>query len=270
MSALTLAEKLICQQRNITLTALIIIILIAWYYVLAGAGTGMNIWAMTTWQFPPQTTLQSMPQQWTIHYSLLMLIMWWVMMIAMMLPSATPMVLLYARVYRQAQSKQQIKSSGIPIPAFIAGYLLIWLVFSFAAVFLQWILEQSKLMHGIMMWITEPYFSAGLLFVAGIYQFTPLKHTCLKQCRSPVEFISRHWQQGNIGALTMGIHHGIFCLGCCWALMLLLFFGGIMNLVWIAGLAIIVLAEKLLPFGGKFSQLTGILLCVSGLWVMLD
>jgi predicted metal-binding membrane protein len=269
MSDLTFAEKLISHDRILTLTALIIIILIAWYYVLTGAGTGMNIWAMSTWQFPPPATQQSFPQQWTMHYSLLMLIMWWVMMIAMMLPSATPMVLLYARVYRQAQSKRQVKSSSIPIPAFIAGYLLIWLVFSFAAVFLQWIFEQSKLMHGMMMWITERHFSAGLLLIAGIYQFTPIKHACLKQCRSPVEFISRHWQQGNIGALTMGIHHGIFCLGCCWVLMLLLFFGGIMNLVWIAGLTIIVFVEKLLPFGEKFSQLIGILLCASGLWVML-
>ncbi len=266
----TITEKLIVRERILTLIALIFIILLAWWYLLNGAGTEMNIWAMSTWQFPPHESLLQFQQQWTVHYGLLMLLMWWIMMIAMMLPSATPMVLLYARVYRQAQTKQQINSSTIPIPAFVTGYLIIWLSFSLLAVLIQWKLEQFQLLHGIMMWITDKYFSAGLLIIAGIYQFLPIKQTCLKQCRNPVAFISRHWQQGHSGALNMGMHHGMFCLGCCWMLMLLLFFGGIMNLVWIAGLAIIVLVEKLLPFGEKFSQLIGMLLCISGFWVIIN
>jgi predicted metal-binding membrane protein len=269
MNEMTFTEKLIAQERVITLGALIFITMIAWWYLLAGAGTGMNISAMTTWQFPQQESLPLFHQQWTLHYAGLMLIMWWVMMIAMMLPSATPMILLYARVYRQAQTKQQINSSS-SIPAFVVGYLLIWLGFSLAAVLLQCLLEQLGLVHGMMMWISERHLSAGLLIIAGIYQFSPIKHACLKQCRSPVEFISRHWQQGNLGALKMGISHGTFCLGCCWILMLLLFAGGIMNLVWIAGLAIIVLAEKLLPIGQMISRLLGMLLCVSGLWIMIN
>lgn len=269
MNELTFTEKLITQERILTLVALIVITLLAWWYLLTGAGTEMNIWAMTTWQFPPLESLQPYHQQWSFHYGLLMLIMWWVMMIAMMLPSATPMVLLFARVYRRAQAKQQINSSNIPVPAFVTGYLLIWLGFSLAAVLLQWMLEHFQVLHGMMMLITEQHLSAGFLIIAGIYQFTPIKYACLKQCRNPVEFISCHWQQGHVGALTMGMQHGLFCLGCCWILMLLLFSGGIMNLVWIAGLAIIVLVEKLLPFGQMFSQLLGILLCVSGLWIVI-
>jgi predicted metal-binding membrane protein len=269
MNELTFTEKLITRERIVTLVALMLITMIAWWYLLTGAGTGMNISAMTTWQFPQQESLQPFHHQWTLHYALLMLLMWWVMMIAMMLPSATPMILLYARVYRQAQTKRQINSIIIPTPAFVAGYLFIWFGFSVAAVLLQHYLEQLGIVHGVMMWITERQLSAGLLIIAGIYQFSPIKHACLKQCRSPVEFISRYWQQGNLGAMNMGMHHGIFCLGCCWILMLLLFSGGIMNLVWIAGLAIIVLAEKCLPFGQRFSQLSGILLCVSGSWIMI-
>ena len=270
MNKLTFTEKLIVQESVLTLVALIFIISLAWWYLLAGAGTGMNIWAMSTWQFPPQASLQPFYQQWSFHYGLVMLVMWWVMMVAMMLPSATPMVLLYARVYRQAQTRQQITSSSIPIPAFVLGYMIIWLGFSIAAVLLQWMLEQFQLLHGMMMWITHRHLSAGFLIIAGIYQFAPIKHACLKQCRSPVEFISRHWQQGNIGAFNMGMHHGIFCLGCCWILMLLLFIGGIMNLVWIAGLAIIVLAEKQLHFGEIISRLIGILLCMSGLFIIVN
>ncbi len=270
MNEQTFTEKLIAQERILTLIALLFIIMIAWWYLLAGAGTGMNISATTTWQFPQQGSLPLFHQQWTLHYALLMLIMWWVMMIAMMLPSAAPMILLYARVYHQAKAKRQITSSRFTIPAFVGGYIIIWLGFSLGAIILQYYLEQLGLIHGMMMWITERHLSAGLLIIAGIYQFSPIKHTCLKQCRSPVEFLSRHWQQDNLGALKMGIHHGIYCLGCCWILMLLLFSGGIMNLVWIAGLAIIVLIEKLLPFGQVFSRLLGLHLCVFGLWMMLN
>ncbi|MEE9425169.1 MAG: DUF2182 domain-containing protein, partial [Methylococcales bacterium] len=207
MNEPTFTEKLITRERVLTLVALMLVTMIAWWYLLTGAGTGMNIPAMTIWQFPQQESVQPFHQQWTLHYALLMLIMWWVMMIAMMLPSATTIILLYARVYRQAQNKRQINSLIIPIPAFVAGYILIWLGFSIAAVLLQFCLEQLGLMHGMMMWITERHLSAGLLLIAGIYQFSPIKHACLKQCRSPVEFISRHWQQGHLGALNMGMRH---------------------------------------------------------------
>jgi predicted metal-binding membrane protein len=264
MPDLTATEALLRRDRSIVGTCLAIICLLSWYYLLRGAGTGMSTVAMTTWQFPPPVHSSSADSYWPLSYWLIMLSMWWVMMIAMMVPSAAPMILLFARVLRHNQQQGTVTGAAVPTAAFLTGYLLAWMVFSLVATLLQWALEQAGLVHGMMMWSTSHTLSGAFLVAAGIYQFSPLKNVCLSHCQTPVAFLSRHWRKGCLGALHMGLGHGLYCVGCCWFLMLLLFVGGIMNLVWIAGLAIFVLLEKLLPRGLWFARATGVLMLLAG------
>ena len=256
-------ELLLRRERTIIWGVLALLVGIAWLWVLLGAGTGMSATAMSTWRFPPPRPATLMQGEWSPAYWLTMLLMWWAMMIAMMVPSAAPMILLYARVAR-GKTRAEAKSALAPTTDFAAGYLACWLGFSALAVALQFALDRSGLIDGIMMWSTERVLTAGLLIAAGLYQLSPQKATCLTQCRSPVEFLVRHWRPGRRGAFDMGLIHGAYCLGCCWALMLLLFAAGIMNLVWIAGLAFVVLLEKLAPFGEKLRKPLAALLIVGG------
>jgi predicted metal-binding membrane protein len=205
------------------------------------------------------------PAVWTPGYAGLMFFMWWIMMMAMMLPSAAPMILLFAVINRKQRDK------GVPyVPTgiFAAGYLLVWGAFSLVAVSTQWGLERSGLLSSTMA-STSVLLGATLLIAAGVYQLTPLKHACLRHCRSPFAFIVQHWRLGDLGALRMGIEHGAFCAGCCWFLMALLFYGGIMNLYWIIGLALYVLLEKTIPAGHWLGRLAGILLIAWGGALML-
>lgn len=263
----TSVEALLRRERLIVCTALIVISLLAWLWIIAGAGTGMSTTAMTTWDFPPPRPTTAMPAQWSALYWLTMLFMWWVMMIAMMVPSTAPLVFLYARVVRHAQVRGRMPEALVPITAFVAGYLACWLAFSALATMLQFALERAGAVDGMMMWSTEHRLSAALLIVAGLYQFSPLKTACLAQCRSPVDFLAQHYRPGRNGAFRLGVVHGAYCLGCCWAIMLLLFAAGIMNLVWIAGLSIIVLIEKLAPFGTASAKLTGTIFMLGGIWL---
>lgn len=256
----TLAENLIRKDRWVVGTGLLLICLLSWTYLLTGANTGMSANAMTTWQFPPPINAASMTTGWSTYYWLVMLSMWCVMMVAMMLPSAAPVVLLYARVYRQSQRRGQIDSPYIPTANFLFGYLLAWFGFSVVATTIQWLLEYSRMLDAMMMWSTTTTLSAIFLAFAGVYQFSTLKTVCLKHCRSPIEFISQRWRTGRSGATIMGIEHGAYCVGCCWLLMALLFVGGVMNLVWIAALASVVLLEKLTPSGRWISRGSGALL----------
>jgi predicted metal-binding membrane protein len=267
-NAQTLTERIVRREQILVGLGLVILTVLAWLYVLLGAGTGMSTLAMSTWQFPPPTPAMGMAGEWNAAYWLTMLAMWWVMMIAMMIPSAAPMILLYARVYRHGQTRGQISDSSIvPTAAFASGYLACWLAFSVLATALQFALEQAGLVHGMLMWSTDRWLTAALLIAAGLFQLSPLKATCLAHCRSPAEFLSRHWRAGRLGAFRLGILHGAYCLGCCWALMLLLFAAGIMNLVWIAGLAVLVLIEKLAPFGARLSPVIAATLIAAGLYV---
>jgi len=150
---------------------------------------------------------------------------------------------------------------------FAAGYLAVWAAFSALAVLLQWWLERSGLLSS-MMSTTTAWLGAMILIAAGLWQLTPIKHACLRQCRSPVSFLAAHWRPGNSGAFRMGLTHGAYCVGCCWFLMALLFFGGVMNLWWIGGLAAYVLIEKLLPIGPWLSYATGLVLIGSGVWLI--
>ena len=278
MESLTATEALLRRDRWIVGAGLVLLCLLSWIYLFSGGGTGMNLWAMSTWQFPPTAMaptgqtggMMAMAMSWDGTYWLVMLIMWWVMMIAMMVPSAAPMILLFGRAYRRGHSRGQFESPLVPSAAFAGGYLIGWLVFSLAATALQWALEQAGLVHTMMMWSTSPWLSASFLIAAGIYQVTPLKNVCLDNCRSPIEFLSRHWRKGNWGALRMGLDHGLYCVGCCWFLMVLLFVGGVMNLVWIAGLAVFVLIEKLAPRGDLVGKAAGVLMLAAGGYLLLS
>jgi predicted metal-binding membrane protein len=194
------------------------------------------------------------PAVWTAGYAGIMFTMWWVMMAAMMLPSAAPILLLFARISRKE------KSAGrpfIPTGIFAAGYLIAWGAFSAVATGLQWAFEQLGLLSPMM--VTTSYSLGGaILLAAGVWQLTPIKGICLRHCRSPMGFFVQSWRPGRGGAFRMGLEHGSFCLGCCWFLMGLLFFGGIMNLFWIAGLAAFVLLEKTVPMGSWIGRIVGV------------
>jgi predicted metal-binding membrane protein len=185
--------------------------------------------------------------------------MWWLMMLAMMLPSAAPALLLYARVRHARRSEAHVGQTWL----FLAGYMAVWLVFSIAAA-----LAQSAVTDSSMILRSEAARSA-VLVVAGLYQLSPLKSACVSQCRSPGKFISRHWRPGWDGAMRLGMIHGAYCVGCCWMLMALLFVGGVMNLVWVIGLTMLVASEKLLPGGLLIQKVSGSVLILWGLWKAL-
>ena len=191
----------------------------------------------------------------------LIVAMWIVMMAGMMLPSAAPTVLLYGSMVR----KNAERGTALPsVWIFVSGYVLVWAAFGFAAALLQAALEQAGLLTP-MMELANPRLTGALLVAAGLYQWTPLKDACLAKCRAPVQFLMTHWRAGRAGALRMGLSHGLYCVGCCWALMLLLFAVGVMNLVWVALIAAFVFVEKLLPAGRLTGRFAGAALIVVGL-----
>lgn len=285
MTTITRTEVLLRRDRALVIGGLIGLGLISWVWILMGAGMQMSVWQMTELALFPHLGGSPMAMGdmgaaeggmsdgmdgmmamgWTPAYAVLMISMWWVMMIAMMLPSVAPIILLHARSLRHGQAKGRIASGFVPSAWFLAGYLVIWLAFSIGAAVLQWVLEQSESLSAMMMSSESRWLSAGVLLIAAVYQISPLKQMCLAHCRSPAEWLSRHWRTGSWGAMLMGAGHGVFCVGCCWALMLLLFVGGVMNIVWIAALTLLVLAEKQAPAGWPVSSLTaGVLLAWGG------
>ena len=277
MSENTRLEILLRHDQWIVYAGLVAITGLAWIYLLSGAGMGTNPFDMTALSLVPNQnagTAMDMPEMnivdgaWSLTQWIIVFMMWWIMMIAMMVPSASPMVLIYARVLRHAQKNNQIIHFAIPTTAFVSGYLISWFGFSIAATTLQWLLVQNNWLS-MKMISNNAWLSGGLLITVGIYQLTPLKLACLNHCRSPAEFISSHMKNGHWGALQMGFKHGNFCVGCCWSLMLLLFVGGVMNLLWIAILALFVLSEKVLPHGQLFSRFTGYLLVVWGAVILI-
>ncbi len=202
---------------------------------------------------------------WTGIDFLLMFLMWAVMMVGMMTPTAIPMTLIYAAVARKAADQG---TPLAPAAVFIGGYTVMWTLFSVGATAAQWGLDQAALLSPMMV-STSPALGASLLIAAGVYQMTPAKNACLSHCRSPMHFISEHWRQGAAGAFQMGLEHGAYCLGCCWALMGLLFFGGVMNLLWIAAITLFVLLEKVLPIGVGGGRAAGVAMVIFGLVVLL-
>ncbi len=234
-------EFILKRDRWFTAAGLVLVMLLAWAYLLAGAGMGMTAWDMT--RMPVDMDMG--PVHWTPAYVMLMFFMWWIMMIAMMLPGAAPVVLLAAALNRRSDPQQPPYGTTA---AFTLGYLLAWAGFSVIAVAGQWLLQVNGMLSGILA-VNHSLLAGLLLLAAAAWQLTPMKQACLRQCRTPAKFLTERRRPGNDGALLMGMEHGFYCVGCCWFLMGLLFVGGVMNLFWIAGLAIFVLVEKLLPAG---------------------
>jgi predicted metal-binding membrane protein len=220
---------------------------IAWLYLLTiGQGTSDTAMDMRDMVMP-------MTAPWTPTSFALGFAMWWVMMLGMMAPSAAPMVLMFATLNRSKRVRGQ---DFVPASIFLLGYLIAWGAFSVAATLAQWALDGVALLSPAV-GVTNPVAGGTLVILAGLYQFTPLKQACLSKCRSPFAFLLNHWRDGRTGALRMGLEHGGYCLGCCWVLMALLFAVGAMNLLWVAGLAVFVFVEKLLPGGPWVGKLGG-------------
>lgn len=204
------------------------------------------------------------PRSWDALELMLLVLMWIIMMVAMMMPSASPMLLLYAKTLRA-------RSATSPVPQrsalFVLGYLVVWAGFSIVAAVMQWGLHAAALLSP-MMTSTQTLLGGGLLIGAGVYQWVPLKHSCLRRCRSPLGFLLTEWREGAFGAFVMGLRHSLFCVGCCWALMALLFVTGVMNLVWVAAIAVFVLIEKIAPGGQWIARASGVLLVGYGLLLL--
>ena len=239
----TIAERIALHSRAVTIAGLAILALLAWAYLLSGAG------------MPAMADMAAAPSFTTVAA------MWSVMMVAMMIPAAAPTILLYAHVHRQSTGLE----STPPTAAFLAGYLACWLGFALIAAGLQfWVASPVPLV------LANRDAAGGIVVAAGIYQLSPLKDACLSRCRSPGLFLSRHYQPGPLGAFRIGVLHGAYCVGCCWLLMVLLFVGGVMNLVWVAGLTLLIAAEKLLPGGTWLVRIAGVAMIIWGTSLILD
>ena len=201
---------------------------------------------------------------WNASALLLLFLMWAVMMVAMMVPSAVPMIQGFVAVNERRRNASR---PVIPVGVFVLGYIVAWTSFSAAAALAQWGLHRAALLSPMMV-STSPILSGGLLLAAGIFQWTPLKRACLRNCRSPLTFLMSGWRDGTAGAFFMGLHHGAYCVGCCWALMVLLFVVGVMNLLWVAVIALFVIAEKVLPRGELIAHIAGVALVAVGIGVI--
>jgi predicted metal-binding membrane protein len=248
-------DHLAARSSRGGLVLLCLAVAIAWTY-LVWMAWGMDHMNAKTVLMPAMTNWQPLDL-------LLVWVMWALMMVGMMLPSATPMLLGFAALARRVRPPRPASHTL----AFAAGYLLVWTGFSAAATMLQWSLLKWRLISP-MMEATSPWMAGWFLVFAGAYQFTYWKVACLESCRVPTEFLVKHWRPGTGGALIMGLRHGGYCLGCCWALMALLFVLGVMNLLWIVGLTLLVLAEKTLPRAQWLLRIGGAGLSGWGLWLL--
>jgi len=232
------------RDQIFTLVAIVVSTALGWVYLIGAGDAGMSI---------------EMP----LHRSPLELfglsaLMWSVMMVAMMLPSASPMILTFSRVQRRQGDRERTS-----VAIFVAGYLIVWSIFSVLVALMQTWAHAAGLLTSLM-GATDSVTGGLLLVAAGLYQWSAVKDACLTQCRTPLGFLMTEWRPGSRGALLMGLRHGALCVGCCWALMLLMFAGGVMNLAWMAALTVYVLAEKVVPQGPRFSRLAGAALVVFG------
>jgi predicted metal-binding membrane protein len=232
-SAPDLTSRLLRRERLIVATGVALLALVSWWFVAAGAGMEG---AMA--EGPPPFGA--------------VVLMWWLMMMAMMLPSAAPAILLYAKVRQARNDGSAIAHTWL----FLCGYVVVWLLFSVGAAVAQ------QLLTGVSMALHDRHAEAALLIAAGAYQLSPLKAACVHECRSPAQFISRHWRSGPAGAVRLGVLHGASCVGCCWMLMALLFVGGVMNLLWIVALSGVVAVERLAPRGALLGQAAGVAMTV--------
>lgn len=254
------AETILNRDRILVIAGLATITALAWVYVLQSASS-MTRMDINNMEMSMPTT-----QAWGNGVLLITFVMWAVMMVAMMTPSATPMISMFARLSRQREAVQT------PIPAtiiFLLGYLMVWTLFSAGATLVQWGLHSASLLSPEVISVS-PALGGILLILAGVYQFTPLKRVCLAHCRTPLGFLMTEWREGTKGALIMGVRHGIYCIGCCWLLMTLLFVAGVMNLLWVALIAGCVLVEKVVPAGHWVSRAMGLLAIGWGVWLLIS
>ncbi|WP_157017944.1 DUF2182 domain-containing protein [Mesorhizobium xinjiangense] len=264
----TVLETMLRRDRLIVAGALATLVIVSWAYLFWLAGS-MDMEGMAGMAMPgmiPGSVMAPDVHAWSTTEFIFMVVMWVVMMIGMMTPSAAPMILLYARVGRQAALKgQPLAATGF----FAGGYLMAWSLFSLFATIGQWGLEQALLLTPAMTSASNTL-SGIILVAAGLYQWTPQKDACLANCQTPLYFIQRHggFRRDALGSLQIGFKHGLYCVGCCWALMALLFVGGVMNMLWIAAIAIFVLAEKVLPPNRILSRIAGTALIAAGAWLL--
>ena len=246
------------REDMIVVVAMAVLVVASWLYLIylvqsvpmtQTAETGVT--AMT----------MAMPRVWTSIEVAGLVVMWSVMMIAMMIPTAAPMILVFAAVHRRRATQGR---AAVPTAIFVLGYVIVWTAFSVAASLAQAALHAVAMLSPAMA-TTSPLLGGALLVAAGVFQWTPLKRACLAACRTPLSFLMHSWREGSRGALVMGLQHGLSCLGCCWALMSLLFVAGVMNLLWVAVIALAVLAEKVLPYGDRAGRLAGAALVIGGL-----
>ncbi len=257
------------RDRAVVVLALALLTTLAWSYLLwLSAHMDMGGMDMTGWRMIPSGMGLMMPAHmpWRAMEFALVFVMWTVMMVGMMTPSAVPMFLMYARVGRQTEAQSRPLAATV---WFAVGYFLVWIAFALLATLVEWAFERTMLLDFTM--ATTSTVVGGLLFVAaGSYQWTRLKDACLTQCQTPFAFLMR---QGGFrgdapGSLMLGVRHGASCVGCCWALTMLLLVGGVMNVLWIVLLALFILLEKVVPFGRQIALLAGTILVVAGAWLL--
>ena len=257
MSVATL-EALLRRDRVVVGVALTVLLGAAWLYL---AHLALAMRAMATHDMPAMPGMAMLAMQ---HWSWVevgaLVVMWAVMMVAMMTPAAAPMLLMFATVHRRRAAEGR---PAVPTAIFLLGYLAVWTIYSVAAALVQAGLHTAALLSPAMA-ATSPLLAGGLLVAAGVFQWTPLKRACLAACRSPLAFLMTGWREGCGGAFAMGLRHGLYCLGCCWALMALLFVAGVMNLLWVAVIAVGVLVEKVAPRGDLVGRLAGAVLVAVG------
>lgn len=246
-------DTILRRERVLIGVCLAVMVVLAWTY-LVDMARDMSTMPMSM----PMPMAPVAP--WSLADVLLLFVMWSVMMVAMMVPSATPMTLAFLSVnQRRRESNGAVVSTSL----FFLGYIVVWTAYSAVATLAQWGLHEAALISASMA-LTSPSVTGAVLIAAGVYQWTPLKHRCLVSCRSPLSFLMSRWREGRWGAWTMGLEHGSYCVGCCWILMALLFVTGVMNLPWVAVIAAFVIAEKLVPRGEMFGRMSGLVLAVIG------
>lgn len=254
-------EAILKRDRLVVGAGLAALVSLAWAYTIylaramagmmpAGPGLALAVPAM---------------RPWTALDFLVILAMWVVMQVAMMTPSAAPMILTFAKIERQ---RHPPPAPYLNTGLFFLGYILVWITFSAGASLAQWGLHTAALLSPRMA-TTSPIWGGLILTAAGLFQFSPLKHACLAHCRSPSSFFMTEWREGKGGAVRMGLRHGGFCVVCCWLLMALLFVAGVMNLLWIAAIAAYVLLEKVIPGGHRLGRAMGLLITGWGVWLVI-
>ena len=262
---MSFVESILKHDRGVVVGVLAAVTALAWLYVWhLSIGMGMTAMDMPGWRMLANGMDMLMvpdDQAWTMREFALTLVMWIVMMVGMMTPSAAPLALVYARAAKTTRATHAFVATGW----LVLGYLLVWTAFALAATSVQFALDRT----GWLGWDLRaaPWAASAVLMIAGVYQWTPLKHACLATCQAPVAFIegAGGFRRDAAGALSTGLQQGAYCVGCCWALMALLFVGGVMNLTWIALLAAFALIEKLAPIGPWFSRAVGALLILAAL-----